>query len=420
MSTNPDLASRALSGLPAAALFLAGVADAQSGAPPGPMDNYTAQTTGAVETVYDYSVEQCDALALPDGPARAIRDASGDVHVYLPNSGIVCSQGMFLGGNYRMSGPDFDNLQIDCTPVMSSSDDPVHSNFNSHEWLNGLWTADGTTVFGLVHVEYDANCYGGCPAAPDFCDPRTVTHAFSTDGGASFNQAIAPRHAVAIDPYTFPNPHIGIGEPSNILFNAADGFFYAMTNLGTEYQGAPWGPTTVMRTDNIRDPSSWLGWGGDPAFGGSGTFDVDYLNPYLAPPGFNPDDHVPFPISVNEIGLMHEAITYNTYLEAFVLIGLTAPVGADALGIYYSFSQDLVHWTQAKLLDPILQWPTATGPGQYRMFYPGMIDHQSPSMAFDQSGKTAHVYFTDWNDQPPFPQGIDRDLLRVPIEFFKP
>jgi len=104
-------------------------------------------------------------------------------------------------------------------------------------------------------------------------------------------------------------------------------------------------------------------------------------------------------------------------LNRYILVGISADTigGKETWGVYYSFSDDLTHWTHRKLLvEMILPW-TAKSNTDVMYLYPTLIDPASESLNFETTGKTAYLYYTRHN----FGQGsLDRDLLRVPVEFF--
>lgn len=58
-----------------------------------------------------------------------------------------------------------------------------------------------------------------------------------------------------------------------------------------------------------------------------------------------------------------------------------------------------------------MKQPAGTDP----LIYPSVLDPDDTSRNFEVVGKRADLYFTRWN---PDPDGFDRDLVRVPIEFF--
>ncbi|NIP53479.1 MAG: hypothetical protein GWN00_05405 [Aliifodinibius sp.] len=115
---------------------------------------------------------------------------------------------------------------------------------------------------------------------------------------------------------------------------------------------------------------------------------------------------------------MNESITFNTYLNRYVLVGISADWldNREVWGFYYSFSDDLIHWTHRKLLVEIeLPW-TVEFPGSDTSYlYPTLLDPESPSMNFETTDNTAYLYYTRNN----FGHGsLDRDLIRVLVEFF--
>ena len=70
-----------------------------------------------------------------------------------------------------------------------------------------------------------------------------------------------------------------------------------------------------MRTDDLSDPASWRYWDGR-------EFEGLFINPYIDPP-INPVGQVCTALASDEIGAsMNESITYNTYLDRYVLVGI--------------------------------------------------------------------------------------------------
>ena len=114
---------------------------------------------------------------------------------------------------------------------------------------------------------------------------------------------------------------------------------------------------------------------------------------------------------------MNQSLTYNSALDRYILLGLSADHidGREVWGIYYSFSEDLIHWSHRQLLwERELPWTWEPGDAQ-PLLYPTLLDPNSPSLSFDTTGETAYLYFTIFN-----PGGnLDRDLVRVPVAFFE-
>lgn len=364
----------------------------------------SVQVTGPEEIVFDWSKEACEPADIPDTPARAFRDARGRVQV-------IASHYV----NRRMVGPDLDHLAHDCAVIMPSHYDPNPAKFNDHEWIHSTYTRDGKKIFALIHDEYKGHTHPGrCPSGEYFeCWYNAVTLTVSMDGGASFEHARPPTHLVAAIPYRYKPDFgpAGIFQPSNIVRNDTDGYYYTLLRM-QRYRAQPQG-TCVMRTADLADPKSWRAWDGS-------GFNVRFIDPYL---GANerPVNHVCQPVSYNEIQLMVESLTFNTYLDRYLLVGTAVgqgSVGETASGIYYSTSDDLVHWTQRRLIMEVESRHTYRCGDPDPVAYPSVLDSDSTSRNFETTGKRAYLYFTRSNYES-CRETLDRDLVRVPIEFSK-
>jgi hypothetical protein len=365
---------------------------------PTPFPNPVAKVSGPEEIVFDWTVDRCEKENLPDLPTRAFRDSEGQVHLIISHY-----------ASYRMTGPSLNELEIDCNQIFSSDKDPDPSMFNDWEWIGSTYTEDGQTIYALIHNEYQGHTHPGkCPQGDYFpCWYNTVTLVKSTDSGQSFSHVNAPPdHLVAGLPYPYiagdgPN---GIRAPSNII-KGKDGFYYSYLAVAEANPNNQW--VCLMRTDNLSDPKAWRFWNGV-------SFDGQFINPYLDAG----ESHKCPPLEWDDIGAsLSDSITYNTYLNRYVLIGVSADHidNREVWGYYYAFSDDLIHWTRRKLLVEItLPW-RAENFDDVMYLYPSLLDPESESRNFDTVGKTGYLYYTRLN----FGQGnLDRDLIRVPVEFF--
>lgn len=368
---------------------------------PNPFPNPVLKVTGVEEVVYDWTTDRCEKMNFPDLPVRAFHNAEGQVQLSLSSD-----------KNYRMVGPDLNTLTIDCEPVMISDYDADPSQFNDYEWIASTYTEDGQTVYALVHNEYWGHTHPGqCPQNDYFpCWDNSISLAISTDGGETYSHIMPPpAHLVARLPYPYEagaGPE-GTRNPSNII-KGKDGYYYSFFNVSEYRTQNQW--VCLMRTDNLNDPRSWRFWDGK-------EFNGQFVDPYVNPTA-NPDDHLCPALDWNDIGAsLNDSITYNTYLNRYVLVGLSADTigGREVWGVYYAFSDDLIHWARRKLLvEMTLPW-TAKSNSDVMYLYPTLIDPASESRNFETTGKTAYLYYTRHN----FGQGsLDRDLLRVPVEFF--
>lgn len=371
----------------------------------------SVEVTGPSEIVFDWTTDRCEPENIPDIAARAFRDAEDQVQLWI---------GHYV--NYRMIGPDLNHLEPDCTLLMRADFDPDPSQFNDSEWLAAPYTEDGNTIYAVVHNEYRGDTHtsarpGQCPSGDRLtCLDTSVTMVISEDGGDSYRDILEPpNHMIATMPYVFNDRGVpsGLRQPSNII-RGSNGYFYVFTNISDyppiETQFPPqW--VCVMRTNDISDPASWRFWDGE-AFGGR------FVNPYVDPVG--PDTPKCAPLELDDLsGSLNESVTFNTALGRYMMIGYSYhPSAADPTwGIYYSLSDDLVHWTQRRLVLRIEGENAVDDPATDPFYaYPSLIDPESPSRVFDTSGENPYLYLTIFN------KGVtlDRDLVRFPLQVTPP
>jgi hypothetical protein len=367
----------------------------------GRQSSVTIEIAGAEEVVFDWSEQACDVEDFPDVPARAFRDAEGQVQVLASHD-----------TTRRSIGPDLDHLSHDCSAVMTSDRDPDPARFDDREWLHAVYTPDGSTVYALIHNEYHGHRHPGMCPVEEYrpCWYNAVTLATSLDGGDTFTHAEPPGHLVASVPYRY-EPGVGpfgIFNPSNIVHNAEDGFYYALVSV-LEYRDQPAG-TCVIRTDDLADPTSWRAWDGT-------AFRMAFVNPYLE---LNVDvtDHVCQPVAREMIQTMRHSVTYNTALDRYLLIGMATSPGAGLetarWGIYFSLSEDLIHWTPRQLIvEDEVPWTFECGDAD-PFGYPSVIDRDSPSRNFETTDQEFDLYYIRFNyascEQTP-----DRDLVRITV-----
>lgn len=362
---------------------------------------------GPEQVIFDWTTNRCNNEHIPDLAARAMRNADGSVQ-------LITSHYV----NYRMTGPDLDHLTADCDPIMRSDRDADPSMYNDREWIAAPYlAADGRTIYALVHDEYQGQTHADlyperCPSRDYFsCWYNTITLAKSDDGGATYRDALPfPLHLVASLPYQYTadtGPY-GLRSPSNIILGPDD-YYYAFLNAVTPVTRDQW--TCLMRTRSLADPDSWRFWDGN-------GFDGQFADPYRDPL-LNPYLHLCSPVDQANIGNMNESITYNLYLDRYVLLGLSADslAGREVWGVYYSFSEDLLHWTRRKLLVELpLPWTVDDSGTDLSYLYPTLIASNSTTNNFETTYETAYLYYTRHNHGQ---ASLDRDLIRVPVKFYQ-
>ena len=357
--------------------------------------------TGPAVTAFDWSTsDSCNDDDIPDQPARAFRNAAGDV-VLIDTHHVV----------RRFVGSSLASVERDCAVIMSSGTKRDPALYDDREWLASTYTPNGTTVYGLIHAEYQGWQDGGCGTSFEDrkrCWYNAVTLARSDNGGASFAHAAPPAHYVAGPPYRYSpgSGPIGFFQPSNIV-RAHDGLFYVLVHVESGSGVQPTG-SCLWRSSDLADPGSWRAWDGS-------GFTVRFRDPYLH--SYPAGEGVCTPVARNEIGTRSESLTWSTYLEKWVLVGsgLNAD-GASGPGFYYHTSDDLINWTRGKLLmQGPLPWAYECG-GPEVLRDPSLLDDDSESRNFETIGQRPYLFFTRFH-LTGCSWSLNRDLVRIPLEF---
>jgi hypothetical protein len=310
-----------------------------------------------------------------------------------------------------MIGADLDSVTRDCAVVMSSRRDPRPAAFEDRTWLAAPYTFDGTTVYALVHNEYQGNEHPGrCPSKSyRKCWYNSVTLAVSTDGGRSYAAAPQAPPRVASLPYRYvpDGGPSGIFAPSNVVRNPADGYFYAFV-FQNRRDEVPRRGACLMRTRNLASPGSWRAWNGR-------AFAMRFVDPYRERVT-RPSRHLCVPFTRDQA----ESLTYNTELDRFVRVGTATRWNERRRrvdgSVYYSVSRDLVHWSEQRTLMRVELTYTYRCGNQHPIAYPSLIDPESESQNFETTGRTAYLYFTKHHYRR-CRMSYDRDLVRVPVAF---
>jgi hypothetical protein len=358
--------------------------------------------TGPEEVVFDYTTMRCDDADLPDGPAQAIRDSTGRIVVSAAS-----------GGGRRLTGLTFNSLTRDCTSPYPLTFDPNPAHYRWSNSLYGLYTENGSDIYALVHNEWHGfEIPGACPAgfARRRCGSGGITYAVSNNRGDTFSAPAPPDNLIATVP---PRPTIddvrtGLFSPTNPIKKGD--YYYAIVlsgTIGDQDIGA-----CAMRTRDIADPSSWRGWDGT-------SFSLRFRNNYYE--NTEPQrTHMCEPVSPNEILSMTRSLTYNTALGKYVLTGSAAKfdpaTSRNVFGLYLSTSDDLIHWSMRELMIEVPSLASHQCGGPDAAAYPSLIDHDSTDRNYRLTDSTMYLYYTHFHYDMACQFGLDRDLVRVPIQ----
>jgi hypothetical protein len=357
------------------------------------------QIAGPAETVFSWRTDRCDDGDIPDAPARAFRDASGQVHL--------------IASHHRtraLIGPGLGAVKRDCRVVFQASGDDDHDRWDDRVWLTALFTPDGRVVQALGHAEYHGHrrpslCRGGDYKA---CWRNAVIQARSDDGGASFRRATNGGGVVAAPPGPFDasiGRPIGYFSPSNIV---TDGGYHYVFVFAAEH-GAQRRGACLLRSADIADPAAWRAWDGRDftitlQAGNSGGSSAPQSLPCAVIPGV--------PATVGSVSRIEGQAGFVAVIAAR---RRPAPDAEPIAGIYALTSPDLLHWSEPRLLLATpLMWARGCADTAVHA-YPALLDEDSRSRNFETVSGSAGLYLTRFAPKD-CRLTMDRDLVRYPVE----
>ena len=385
-------------------------------------DSSTPTITGRLEgsrtIVFESPKDACNGNDIPDAMARAFRDYEGTVHLVASSS-----------ETFQNLGGTLEDVHHSCDPAFTSAGHPNPAAYNDQIWLTSFYTFDGVKVAALSHTEYHGWTH------PNQCDTQNInqceydsdTFHLSTDGGYHFESFKAPpRNFVAGVPYRYQvdGGPTGFSVDTGIIHYR--GWYYAVATAWTWPPGCygQTGPNRCLinggapiRTHDVFDPASWRAWGGK-------GFSVQFVDPYLGPVA-NPQEHVfasvPYMEYIYALNVFrhgdcsrrkHDFESAEDFCPGDVVFATLWDVYDNNLGpqgLYFSTTEDLVHWTKPTLVvtsnDLLAHDPT----GSYYAYF-SVLDPQAPDRNFSVVGDQAFLYFVRLNSNLP-----DRVLFRQPI-----
>lgn len=367
--------------------MLLGAAQAWGQTPPA----VSLKVAGSATVVFHHATQACEALDIPDAPARAIHVGSGQVQLYVTH---------FI--NRRMVGPDLLHLHQDCRVVYRGQERDDPSVFDDRSWIASLSTNGGSTIHAILHNEFQGHRRPWlCPTGRYMdCWYNALVAATSTDGGSSFHRAAGADALVAALPTPFAatlGEHVGYFNPTGpVELGGATYMMAFATRALTQTEG-----NCLLRTTNVADPAAWRAWDGV-------DFGATFIDPYAAP---RPGAHVCAPVGVGRLRWPVTSLVRRGETGAFIALMMD---GSRKGGVYYATSPDLLAWSEPALL------LAGEGEGQWvcgdpsPVAYPSLLDPSSPSADFRTVGASAMLFMTRFGIGE-CRTSMDRDLIRVPV-----
>ncbi len=357
---------------------------------------------------------------IPDGPVSAWRETNGRISMLVPHF-----------ENYRMTGPDLEDLTIDPHAIFSSGASsmqiPEHDS-NYLQWLLTPYTLDGVTVHMLTHMEWY-----GCLLNND-CDQTaqaetnswvsSVSQMISTDGGENFRLDNTGGSHVAASPgfhwtgtealadkiYLRALNHTGIFATSRLT---EEGHYYYMVGYLILRDFSNVDPTgaapiskfgfVLLRSNDLSNPGGWQGWEGAGNWGPASA--ADYQT-FLPMHNGGPLDNAAPP-----------QIVYDTKAQCYILI-FTFFGGNNA--VYYTTTKSLAapEWSDTKEVDGtahLVTDPAGSVEGFSDLNYISLLDDDSAGFNFETTSGAPQLFYNTSPAQYDATKNLDRDIYRVPL-----
>lgn len=348
---------------------------------------------GPEEVIFNPKTDACDGYDVPDTPTRAFRDAEGNIRVFTLHF-----------ENRYLVGQAFNRLKINCKVAFRGNWNADPAAYDDKSWIAATWTADGKTVHGLAHHEYQGNAHAGRCVYRDYmpCWYNTILAVRSMNGGQTFEKAKKP--VVASSPFEQnigQGRHRGFFNPSNIV---SDGVWHYMIASTTGWSGQNSG-ACLFRTDNIADATRWRAWNG-------ASFETRFGDPYRkeAEPNQTCKPLPHFPAPVGSISRHRESKVWIATFQA-QSDGKTYARS----GIYVSTSSDLLTWSQPRLLMAAKTLYDSPCGANYLYSYPSLLDETAETRNFEDIGNAPYLYLSRMKVDGCKHTG-DRVLVRIPLK----
>lgn len=377
------------------ALFLFLMNIAESAATP------QIETTGGIEEVFVWKRDRCEPNDIPDSPARAIRLSDGNI--------------AFVAAHYTNQlslGSSFKSLKRRCDTRSLGHNDSEPAKFNDRYWIQAMYPLPTKRILALVSHEYLGYRHEGRCAVPQqghypTCWYSSVLMAMgSVYSTVKFDLPPLDLRVVAAPPSRYDparRERLGFLTVSNIVRH--DRYLYALiySELLTQRGNC------LFRTRQDQPLGPWLALS-------RGRFEQAFPSAYVDKSDSERRCDVigegVFHGSIKSVVWLSKA---KKWLAVSMMTAKAGPHQENQSGVYYSLSEDLVHWSQARRLFAGMQpWGQTACADFYD--YPSLIDHGSRSDLFDTADSNQlYLYLTRFNFAS-CTKGLNRDLIRLRLQ----
>jgi hypothetical protein len=366
---------------------------------------------GSRTAIFQSPQDSCNDNDVPDAMPRAFRDYNGTIHFSSASSQLLASL-----------GPTLDNLTHSCDVAFYSANDSNPADYNDQVWLDSFYTFDGKNIAVLAHTEYHGWAFAGeCHLKGNLqydggCEYDSDTYHFSKDGGYHFETPKPPGNFLAGVPFVYKidDGPMGYSVDTNII--EWNGWYYA---VATDWTWPPncTGPTephkclvpgggAPIRTQNVFDPTSWLGWNGT-------DFSLAFVDPYLGPVQ-DPEQHVYTPVPY--MGFVNGIYVYPAANVVVAALWDYWDTELGPRGLYLTTSTDLVNWTKPRLAATLEQISAGDPKGDWLYAYFSLIDPNAPDLNFSQIGDQPYLYYVRLNNDDSGERVLFRQQISLTVK----
>lgn len=359
----------------------------------------TLRVVGPAETVFAWKSQNCGQDHMPDSPARAVRLSDG--RIYLLAS---------LFTNIPMIGATFGTLEPACKLSSRGSQNPKPKEYDDRVWIQALTAPRGGRIYALASHEYAGSRHAGqCSVKGGACWYSSITALSASEAELVFRPLSKDSRVVATSPDSYDpsmQRRAGFFSTTNVVHNNAHNYALVYTE---GIRGQPNG-MCLLRAPSVASEPKWralFNGAFDADLSGSDNPAVREASPVcdILGPGIR-GRNVRSILTVDGGGAWIAVFMHHE--------GRSSP-DYTASGVYYSISDDLIHWGKPKLLLEVTPFLVQKEAGVYYQ-YPSLLDHASSSAVFDEYSGETFLYLVRYNLWPDRRDGGNRDLVRFRVE----